>query len=639
MCGIFGVINLNQRPAGRFSDTAKDGVELLRHRGPDESGVETVDPVCFGHARLSIIDLESGHQPMRDSNRRGLISYNGEVYNFPDIRRELEGKGYRFNTYSDTEVVLNSYLEWGPDCVKHFRGMFAFAAVDFKKNKAILARDRMGKKPLFYTIKDKQLIFSSELEPLYKTVGPFKMDMEALDDYLYWQYIHAPKTIYRDVSLIPPAHLIEIDLRSGTISQRRYWQLKFSEDRSLSIEDWENRLDEEIRESVRMRLISDVPFGAFLSGGIDSSLVTGYMADILQQPVKTFTIGFKESDFSELKYAEKVAAINKTEHHTEIVEADSLSLLPLLARHYGQPFADSSAIPTYYVSRMARKYVKMVISGDGGDESFAGYNSYEYVMRGLCGNPDDHDYKTAATVKQRMRRLGSYYYQKFNHFVSSGDAEDNAYELHCHTAKHFSPSERRKLFREEYRGIVRDNAPRRKALMDIGNQPMISKLQHLDLMAYLPFDILTKVDIVSMANSLEVRNPLLDHILVETAATIPAEFKMKEEKIGNKVSYDKKYILKRLAKRRYPAEIVDRRKMGFGVPLGRWFATTLRKDVTTRLLGSEYLPIFFDMKEVSRILDGHTLERDYSTNIWNLLFLEEWMKSHRESLPVMERTK
>lgn len=629
MCGIFGFINVNRQPAQDNAGMVKKGVELLSHRGPDESGIETSETVCFGHARLSIIDLAGGHQPMWSYDRKGLISYNGEVYNFPEIRSELEKLGYTFTTRSDTEVVLNAFLEWGAECVKHLRGMFAFAAVDFSKKKALLARDRLGIKPLFYTVHNGSLVFSSELEPLYRTIGPFMMDMESLDDYLNWQYIHAPRTIYRNVRSLPPAHIAVIDLQSGSVDEKRYWQLHFTEDSSLSIEDWVHKLDEQVKEAVRIRLISDVPFGAFLSGGIDSSLVTGYMAELLDQPVKTFSIGFKESDFSELEYAKKVAEINKTEHHTEIVEAESLGLLPLLAKHYGQPFADSSAIPTYYVSRMARRNVKMVLSGDGGDENFAGYNSYETVLRELHRN-----YLTKkSTIKKRVLRLGFYYYWKLKTWANFGSQVDKAYELHCYTSMHFPASERRELFRNRFRDVVNSHNPGRRALMDIGRQPLISRLQNLDMMAYLPFDILTKVDIASMANSLETRVPLLDHVLVETAATIPAEFKLREEKIDNAIQYNKKYLLKKLAKRRYPANIIDRPKMGFGVPLGIWFATKLKQDVHNRLLNSDYLPYLFNMKRINKLVDMHTETSDYSTKLWNLLFLEEWIRSHHDSLP------
>lgn len=588
MCGIYGIINLGyyQQPVKHFQETVETGIHLLEHRGPDDIGVETFDTGCIGHARLSIIDLEGGHQPMYNHNRRGLISYNGEVYNFVELRQELEKLGHVFDTRSDTEVVLNAYLEWGTDCVKRFNGMFAFTAIDFEKGKVLIARDRLGIKPLFYTIRDRLLTFSSELEPIYKTISPLKIDIGALDDYLAWQYIPAPRTIYKDVFSLPPAHLIEIDLISGDINIERYWELEFKEDFSLTMDEWQHCVEEQIRMAVDRRLVSDVPFGAFLSGGIDSSLVTGYMADIMEQPVKTFSIGFNESNYSELDYAKQVADINNTEHHTEIVEAESLKLLPKLVQHYGQPFADSSAIPTYYVSQMARKDVKMVLSGDGGDENFAGYNSYPAILK------------------------------------NSKNVEE-AFGFHCLNYKHFLPRERYILFKEEYRHIVRDIAVERGALMYVQNQyqPLLSRLQHLDLMTYLPFDILTKVDIASMANSLEVRVPLLDHNVVEMAARIPAKYKLTED-------YEKKYILKQVAKQRYPASIIDRPKMGFGIPLGIWFATKLRNDVQRKLLLSKYLPIYFNMQYIAQMLNAHNQINDHSARIWNLLFLEEWMSSH-----------
>ncbi|MBI2266894.1 MAG: asparagine synthase (glutamine-hydrolyzing) [Armatimonadetes bacterium] len=628
MCGIFGVINLGKEGAPDSVAAVTKGIKLQSHRGPDGYGVESGERVVLGHTRLSIIDLESGQQPMWNSGRTGLITYNGEVYNFPEIKVQLEKRGHVFKTRSDTEVVLNAFIEWGPDCLRHFRGMFAFAAVDVRGQKALIARDRLGKKPLFYVVKDGSLFFSSELEPLYQTVGPFRMDLRALDDYLSWQYIPAPGTIYQEVRSLPPAHLLHIDLQTGAIEEKCYWKLSFGEDRSLSIDEWERHLDEMVREAVRLRLVSDVPFGAFLSGGIDSSLVVGYMAEILEQPVKTFSIGFKEADFSELRYAEEVARLNRTDHNTEIVEADSLKLLPLLVRHYGQPFADSSAIPTYHVSRMSRKHVKMVLSGDGGDENFAGYNSYEYVIRAMTGNRSD----PPSSFQRKLLRLGRYYLGKFASWLTFRDAVEEAYSIHCGTAYHFSPEARRKLFKGRYRSAVRAYSRSRRSLMDVKDQPLVSRLQNLDLMAYLPFDILTKVDIASMANSLEVRVPLLDHVLVEKAAKMPAELKFREERVNGTVGYDRKHILKRLARKRYPPEVIDRPKMGFGVPLGAWFAGKLNEEVKRRLLDSEYLATFFDRAEIAGILARHNGNYDNSARIWNLLFLEEWMRSHSDAV-------
>jgi asparagine synthase (glutamine-hydrolysing) len=626
MCGIFGSINFSGPATTEQTRLVERGTALLKHRGPDGGAIVTEGQVCFGHRRLSIVDLEGGTQPMWSSDHRGLIVYNGEVYNFEAVERELCKFGRRFITQSDTEAVLNAYLAWGPEGVSRLRGMFAFAAVDFDRGHALLARDRLGKKPLFYTIRNGALTWSSELEPLYQTVGPFRLDPSALDAYLAWQYVPAPRTIYEGVRCLPPGHLATIDLASGKVEERRYWHLNFSEDRSCGPEEWGERLDAAIRDAVKVRFMSDVPFGAFLSGGIDSSLVVGYMAELMQEPVRTFTIGFHEANYSEMEYAEQVARINGTEHHTEIVEAESLGLLPLLVRHYGQPFADSSAIPTYYVSRMASRHVKMVLSGDGGDENFAGYNSYEYVVSRL------KDARTPASARGKhnwFRDLAGIMYRKMRRAARPQPLVDEMYEHHAATAHHFSPAERRKLLRAEFQSVVHDVDRDRRALLEVEDAPVVTRLQHLDLMAYLPFDILTKVDIAAMANSLEVRVPLLDHHVVELAATMPSELKLKPLAKG----WDKKHMLKELAKRRYPAELIDRPKMGFGIPIGDWMATGLREQIESRLLHSSTLPRFFDMPAVEAIWRRHLEQRDGTAKLWNLLFLDEWLAAHQEAMP------
>lgn len=627
MCGIFGCISLNGMEAHQYASRVERGIRLLHHRGPDGYGVEIAGPACLGHSRLSIIDLEGGAQPMWNNRRTGCITYNGEVYNFPELRERTRAAGHSFTTKSDTEAVLATMLQHGEQGVEQLRGMFALCSVDVRTGKAVIARDRLGIKPLFYTEHDGALWFSSELEPLYKTIGPFRMAPESLDDYLAWQYVPAPRTIYEGVRQLPPGHRIVVE-PSGSWREEKYWSLTFSEDHSLSIEDWVEAMDAAISEAVRIRLVSDVPFGAFLSGGVDSSLVTSYMAEQLDMPVRTFSIGFNEADYSELGYADLVAQACGTEHHTEIVEARSLDLLPLLAKHYGQPFADSSAIPTFHVSKMARKHVKMVLSGDGGDENFAGYHSYATVMDVL--NPRME--KLEGSLKTRARSALRYFYRLFK--SARTNAVDRAFEIHCATAWHFPPGDRRSLWRSDLAHHVDNAAQARRARMDIGSgSSMISRLQHLDLMAYLPYDILTKVDIASMANSLEVRVPLLDHKVVEMAARMPADMKFFMRNENGQRIFEKKYALRKLAKSRFDKSLIDRPKMGFGVPLGKWFATSLRKEVRQRLLESNLLPELLNMESVAGILDSHSESHDLSPRIWNLLFLEEWMRSHDNALP------
>jgi asparagine synthase (glutamine-hydrolysing) len=625
MCGIFGLVGLGRPVTAAETDLVGRGMDGLKHRGPDGEGIVTRDSICFGHRRLAIVDPNGGHQPMWSADRRGLITYNGEVYNFLDLERELTPLGHRFTNRCDTEGVLNAYLAWGDAALERLRGMFAFAAVDFDRKRAIVARDRLGIKPLYYTVKDGALIWSSELEPLYRTVGPFRLDLTALDDYLSWQYVPAPKTIYHDVRALPPGHYLSIDLDRGTFDERSFWRLQFREEPGLSADEWGERLDAAIRESVRLRLMSDVPFGAFLSGGVDSSLVVGYMADIMDRPVDTFTIGFNEGDFSEVRYAEEVARVNRTEQHTEIVDAEAIELLPLLVRHYGQPFADSSAIPTYYLCRMAARYVKMALSGDGGDENFAGYNSYEYVVSQLAG---DTVVRAGAGRGAWLRALAARFYRRLRWSVQRRNDIDRAYELHCVTAHHFPPAERRALFAPAFREVVRAEQPERRALLDIAGAPIVTRLQHLDLMAYLPYDILTKVDVASMANSLEVRVPLLDHKVVEMAATIPSDLKLRPLRD----EYDKKHLLKAVAKRRYRPELIERPKMGFGVPIGEWMAGKLRPRVEQRL-ASPFLREFFDAGAIDALWRRHLAQRDCTPKIWNLLFLEEWMRTHADALP------
>jgi asparagine synthase (glutamine-hydrolysing) len=622
MCGIFGLIGLGRPVTDAETALVQRATEQLRHRGPDGGAVLTEGQICFGHRRLSIVDVEGGAQPMWSTDRRGLITYNGEVYNFEALERDLCAAGRRFVTRSDTEAVINGYLEWGPDVVSRLRGMFAFAAVDFERRQVLLARDRLGKKPLFYTIKDGALIWSSELEPLYRTVGPFPIDLPSLDRYLAWQYIPAPHTIYQGVRALPPGSIATIDLATGRVDERRYWNLRFSEDRSCSIEEWGERLDAAIRDAVQVRFMSDVPYGAFLSGGIDSSLIVGYMAELMDEPVRTFTIGFNDPRFSEVAYAEQVARLNGTRHETEIVDADAMALLPLLVRHYGQPFADSSAIPTYLVSKMASRHVKMVLSGDGGDENFAGYNSYGSVIDAMTRSP-----RLASQVGRLrwFRDLAALQYRRLKSW--SVTPLDRLYQYQSGTAYHFSPTARRRLWKAPHQSLVLDVDPERRALLDIAEAPLVTRLQYLDLMMYLPFDILTKVDIAAMANSLEVRVPLLDHHVVELAATMPSEYKLAPLATG----LDKKFILKQLAKRRYPAELIDRKKMGFGVPMSSWLQAG--KAIETRLRTSAHLARFFERAEVNAICDELVNSEGASTRLWNLLFLDEWLRTHESALP------
>ena len=390
----------------------------------------------------------------------------------------------------------------------------------------------------------------------------------------------------------------------------------------MSQVEWEKRLSDKLRESVSVRLNSDVPFGAFLSGGIDSSLVVAYMAELLDYPVNTFTIGFREANFSELEYAETVATRFSTRHHQEILTPEATDLLPKLVRHYGQPFADSSAIPTYYVSASASKHVKMVLSGDGGDEVFAGYNTYS----GIITRSLDVDAK-------RKKLVGSSMFARLcKWFIADNTGLDELAVIQAQFYQHFSLDERQKLFTNRFREFIQDDLQDRMAILSRREWPLISRLQKVDMVTYLPFDILTKVDIASMANSLEVRSPLLDHELMEMAATVPADMKFKFKSANGDLQESKKYILKCMATKWFNRSFFERPKQGFGIPLGNWFAGKLKDEISNRLLKSDYLGIFFERKYIKSLLESHTIDHDLSARIWNLLFLEEWLSSHSEVL-------
>jgi len=624
MCGIFGALAL--QPYLKVDpQLVSRAIELLSHRGPDGSGILETGKHVLGHVRLSIIDLARGVQPMQSFNGDVSISYNGELYNHKALRHELEVLGYKFITDSDTEVALYSYAEWGDECVEKFRGMFAFCAIDLKKNIAILSRDRLGQKPLFYTVQAGILYFSSELEPMYKTVGPFEMDVESLDECLAWQYIPAPRTIYKNVVCLQPAHSVKINLDTGDVHTNRYWDISFSEDGSLTPEEWAESIDSKLRESVAIRLMSDVPFGAFLSGGTDSSLIVGHMSELMNLPVETFAIGFKEHAYNELEYAAKAADICATKHRYEQVFDDPFGFLPIVSKHFGQPFADSSAIPTHQVSRLASQHVKMVLSGDGGDESFAGYNTYEAVLKAWRRISSGRPYKRDFIY--RLRSLILRISGKYKPTIEQSGT--SLISLRSGVYQHFNFEHRQELFRPGHSEFVEDRLQFHQTILNDESTPLVSRLQNLDMMTYLPGDILTKVDAMSMANSLEVRSPFLDHELIELAARMPVREKLKIDPNGE---YNKKDILQRLALRKFPKEIIERPKRGFGVPLGPWFDGPLRSELRRRLLNSEYLNTYFNRDVIKSILDLHSAKTDCSAKIWNLLVIDDWMKSHAAAI-------
>lgn len=587
MCGIAAILR-QDRCATEHEIRAM--TQLLAHRGPDGEGVWVQGRVALGHRRLSIIDLETGRQPMSNEDGSIWISFNGEVYNFRELRSQLEQKGHVFRTKSDTEVIVHAYEEWGKTCTEHFRGMFAFCIIDTRKQCLFFARDHFGIKPLYYFQWNGCFACASELQAL-KTLEefPHALDLEVLDQYLWLQYIPAPKTIFKRVKKLPPAHCLTVSFDGVLQGPEQYWDTQFEPDAERTQEEWLEELESVLKDSIQVHLVADVPFGAFLSGGVDSSTVVAYMRRILNHPVKTFTIGFEEEDFSELPFAEEASKHIGTEHIAEIVRPDALGILPELVRHYGEPFGDSSAIPTYYVSRLAREHVPMVLSGDGGDEAFGGYQSYMSWME----NPGIQTTDRWISLMQYLPR-----------------------------------DWRVRLWREEYRHVVQERlAIFDEAFSRTEGQNPLHRVQDVDRRTYLPFSILTKVDVASMMHGLEVRTPFLDVRVWDTISRIPANLSMGKNTRG---AWEGKLLLKKLIERWYPPELVHRRKTGFGIPLARWFAKegACRQQLEDRLFdSSSLLSEYFDPAVIKELIDTN-----FSGPLWLLLFLDEWLRQTDRAL-------
>jgi len=613
MCGIAGVVDFRKRVDRRVLE---EMAERLAHRGPDGDGIWLDGGIGLAHRRLSIIDPDLGRQPMGTSDGLVQISYNGEIYNFREIRRQLEGMGHRFHTNSDTEVVLEAYRCWGTGCVQHFRGMFAFGVVDLEHNRLFLARDHLGIKPLYYFQAPGLLAFASELQAL--TVLPDfddKIDLQALDEYLLLDCIPPPGSIYRSVRKLPPGHSMVIPLdREGVLGPERYWKPGFFPEHGRSREEWLEELDTVLRESVRVHLVSDVPFGAFLSGGLDSTAVVGYMAEVLKQPVRCFTIGFEEEEYNEVPWAREAAERWGVEHKIRILKPDALGILPDLVRHYGEPFADSSAIPTYYLSRLAAASVPMVLSGDGGDELFAGYLTYQGWMRWITweGRPA---WRRMLYPLARRLRPGRYLPRR---------ASAPAWLRFVGKIDH---SERRNLWRPELLPRKREVPEAfEEVFRDTEDLDPLHAVQLADMRTYLPNDILTKVDVASMMNSLEVRTPLVDVKVAEFAGRIPPVFNFRSRKDG-RGGFEGKLLLKELLRRSFPEDFVHRRKQGFGVPVSNWFrkGEKATREVRQRLEAADSpLRDFFQLAGISE-----RIRLPGANALWQLLFLDEWLRQQK----------
>ena len=624
MCGIAGIFDLEGgRPIDR--DLLHRMNEIQTHRGPDGSGLELRPGVGLAHRRLAIIDLSSGRQPLASADGKVVVTYNGEIYNFQSLRRELEKLGHTFQTHCDTEVIVYAWKAWGPQCVDRFRGMFAFALWDEDRQSLFLARDRLGIKPLYYAeMGDGWFAFASELKGLQQHPAlPREIDPRALEEYFAFGYVPDPRTIYRRVHKLAPGHRLLIK-RGNPWRPERYWDVRFEADSRIGEEEARRMLIEGLREAVDVRLVSDVPLGAFLSGGVDSSAVVAMMASLMDEPVDACSISFGDPAFNEVDFAREVAHRYGARHRVQEVDPDDFSLVDELAGLYDEPYADSSALPTYRVCELARKEVTVALSGDGGDENLAGYrryrwHAYEEKMRSLF---------PASLRRPLFGTLGRLYpkldwapkvLRAKSTFESLGR---DSLEGYFHSVSVMGDGIRRRLYSEDFHSCLQGYHAIEVFRAHQANAPdhPLSQVQYLDLKTYLPGDILTKVDRASMAHSLEVRVPILDHPLVEWMATLPPELKLKGR--------EGKYIFKKSLEPYLPESVLYRPKMGFAVPLASWFRGPLKSRVREALLGERMLDSgWFDPGFLHTMVDQHQKGlRDYSAPIWSLLMFESFLR-------------
>jgi len=623
MCGICGIFETGGEKIVQRA-TLKAMSDTISHRGPDDDGFYTCGGIGLAHRRLSIIDVEGGHQPLANEDESIWTVFNGEIYNFEDLNRRYLASGHQFKTRSDTETIVHLYEELGEACFAEMRGMFSIALWDGRRKRLLLARDRLGKKPLYYAWDGRRLVFGSEIKALWKAGGISKeMDLEALSDYFSYLYVPAPKTIYRGVKKLRPAHYLVAD-RDG-IRETPYWDISFANTRNLSENEWCEEFLSEFRIAVKSRLVSDVPLGAFLSGGVDSSAVVATMNEF-QPPVTTCSIGFTEATYDEAADAKRFAAGLSANHHEHIVEPHAIDLIKKLAWHYDEPFADSSAIPTYYVSKVAREHVTVALSGDGGDENFAGYRRYKLTMWeerlrsfappgvrrnvfGPLGNlypklgwaPRIFRFKSTFQSLSRQSPIEGYYYG-----ISSCPPDLKTRLL--------SGDVQRKLNGYDSADVLRYHYDR------ADTTDPLSRIQYVDMKTYLVDDILVKVDRASMANSLEVRCPLLDHKLMELIAQMPSGLKLRNG--------TGKYIFKKALERVLPTEVLTRAKKGFSMPVAEWFRGELKDFTHTAVFGRQ--DEILDRRFLMQCWNQHQRgQRDWSAMLWSVLMFKTWQEADK----------
>ena len=623
MCGICGAFSRLNNPMS-LDEIVRQMNSALIHRGPDDEGYYYDANIALGHRRLSIIDLSTGHQPISNEDKSIWIVFNGEIYNFQILRKQLEGVGHRFSTNTDTEVIVHCYERYGEECVKYLRGMFAFVIWDTRHRSLMLARDRVGKKPLFYAELNGKFLFASELQAFFKLSWvPKEVDHQAIDLYLSYGYIPAPFTAFKGIKKLPKASYLV--LQDGKIKIEQYWNLEYLPKLTISEEDACEHIVELLKEAVKLRMISDVPLGAFLSGGIDSSAIVALMSQLSDKPINTFSIGFEESAYNELDYARMVAQKFNTNHHEFIVHPEALDILPKLVRHYGEPYADSSVIPTFYVSFETSKYVRVALNGDGGDENFAGYERYfAHKMASI--------YQKIPTTIRKIIEGGIFL------LPGTADARSNVSNIKrfCEFAN--MPIHKRYIAWMRFINVDLKSSfysPEFIAKVNVfESENLVEKLfcqtQGLDVVdsamsvnvnLCLPYDLMVKVDITSMMNSLEARSPFLDYHLMEFSAKLPSNYKLRGR--------IHKYILKKALKKVLPDDILIRRKRGFSIPIDSWFRGKLKSLLYDTVFSIRALQRgYFNPKKLYQIAQEHdTGQKAHGSLLWALMMLEMW---HRE---------
>jgi asparagine synthase (glutamine-hydrolysing) len=630
MCGIAGFVESSSVGSPFDPESARALAHrmcaAIRHRGPDDEGMLVEPGVALGMRRLSIIDVATGHQPIHNEDGRISVVFNGEIYNFRELRRSLQAAGHRFSTGTDTEVIVHGYEEWGAAVFTRLRGMFALALLDRNAHTLLIARDRVGIKPLYYAPVDGRLYFGSEIKSLLCAPDLARdLNLDALDHYLSFLYAPRDESFFACIRKLPPGNLLT--WRRGQISVAPYWEPPAQETFGGSERDAVDQLQDVLTDAVRAHLVSDVPLGAFLSGGVDSSLVVALMSQVSGTRVKTFSIGFEQPEYDELAYARRVSQIFDTDHYEDVVRPDGVGVLERIVSHFDEPFGDTSALPTWYVSQLAAREVTVVLSGDGGDEMFGGYTRYI---------PDARVTAVDRYAPAALRRVAGAVGARLPHGARGKrflrHVARDARGRYLDTIGFFTADDKAGLLSADLRGRLRAGDPEDRLMHHFDRYAQLSwpsQMMRFDVETYLPEDILTKVDRMSMAHSIEARVPLLDNSVIDFASSLPGAFKIRDGR--------RKHVLKEVAARFLPGELIDRRKQGFGVPLDVWFRGNLRELFADTLLSARSLQRgYFQAAFIRGLIHEHlSARRDHTFRLWQLVVFERWLQQYVDAGPAL----